>query len=220
MKFYIQPEELQQLLVAEKIFTLDRVPSLGAISDRILECQYLIEQWLGYDPLPKTYIQEERLNNHFKRFTLKSNCLPIIGVDKILVQKHWGEYDEYYELSEKDKNIVWDGNRVLDFLSIHTFWGSFTGYHHAKSQKVLIHYTAGYKEIPIHFKLAFKAVFLNSFKESLSWLGEPVADVQSIGISGVSKSIRLGKGAEGDPGTNLDRILATYLKRHVQHYIY
>ena len=221
MEFYIQPEELQDLLVAEHIFTIDQVPSIQTIGDRAIECQYLIEQWLGYCPLPKKYVQKENLTRFFRQFTIKSNYLPIIDVEKILVQKDWGEYDEYHELSATDKNIIWDGNRTLDFSGVYSRWGSFPGrQHHRGTQQVLIHYIAGYKELPLHFKLAMKSVLGSTFRQSVAWLSEPVADIQSIGISGVSKSIRLGKGAEGEPGTNLSRILHTYLKRHIQHYIY
>jgi len=221
MSFYIEPGLLQERLLENKLFTIDTVPTMEQIENRAKECEYLIEGWLGYDPLVHEYIEVEYLDQSIFGITLKRRYVPIISVNKILVQDTQ-DNNKHYPLTKEEINLVWDGNRIITFKSVrfHCNYFSAAYPYFGKPQKIVIHYTAGYSPLPDRFKIAFTNIFLKSFQESMEWFAQPVIDVQSIGVSGVSKSLRLGKGAEGEPGTNLDRILSFYLKKYKQHYIY
>jgi hypothetical protein len=221
MNFYIEPGLLQESLIKNKLFTIDTVPTMEQIEDRARECEYLIEEWLGYDPLVREYIETEYLDQSTFGITLKRRYVPVISVNKLLVQDAQ-DNNKYYPLTREEIDLVWDGSRIITFKSVRFRCNYFSAaYPYAgKPQKIVIHYTAGYSPLPDRFKMAFKSIFLKSFQEGMEWFAQPVIDVQSIGVSGVSKSLRLGKGAEGEPGTNLDRILSLYLKKHRQHYIY
>lgn len=196
MSYILDTTEIQSKLIASGLFTTEDVPSLESLDFLVEMLVPRFETWLGYSPMPKQYVQERRTN---RKGLLILEELNIISIESVLVK--------WYEDTTIPNNpqwetlpVIWKGGDRIDTFEPEVL--------------IKITYTAGYDPIPALFKNCFFDLIRKTIKESgisgdLSFLEEPIKDVSSISIPGISKSFRLSdKKGDVPEGSQLDRILS------------
>ena len=197
---YVTPLEVQKQLISIGNYTVETVPSLEQLAYLIDGIEERLDIWLGYHPGRKTYIEDCR-SSRTGAVTLSQ--YPVILVRRVEIYNH---ADPSFPPLQITENIMsnWLQGGILK-----------VGY---PERAVKVVYDAGYDPLPKRFQRAAFSLVRKSLETTgltgdLSFLEEPIRDVSSISIPGISKSFRLGdskKGAGGSGGGSaLDRELAS-----------
>lgn len=197
---YMTPLEVQQQLISIGSYTIETVPSLEQLTYVLEGIEERLDIWLGYHPGKKTYIEDYRSS---RTGTVTLSQYPVILVRRVEIYNH---NDPFWPTLYETENIMssWLRGAVLK-----------VGYPECAVKVV---YDAGYDPLPKRFQRAAFSLLRKSLETSgltgdLGFLEEPIRDVSSISIPGISKSFRLGdskKGAGGNGGGSaLDRELAS-----------
>lgn len=196
---YLTPLEVQQQLISTGAYTVENVPSLEQLAYVLEGIEDRLDIWLGYHPGRKTYVEDYRSS---RTGTVVLAQYPVILVRRVEIYNH---ADPSYPPVYTTENIMssWLQGAILK-----------VGYSECAVKVV---YDAGYDPLPRRFQRAAFSLLRKSLETSgltgdLSFLEEPIRDVSSISIPGISKSFRLGdsnKGGKGSGGGSaLDRELA------------
>lgn len=203
--YFLTAGAIQQELVNRGSHTLETVPPVGRLQYFLEIAQIQINDWLGYNPMRKTYTDRISFQTSNWRATLTHRNVKEIR--RITVKS----YPETFEMDKASIAAVWVGGQIVNFEAIGNLYLPWHSLYWRDGASIEVEYEAGSDQVPRPFQLALVETIAAALEHGIPWLSEPVADIQSIGMAGVSKSIRLGKGAEKQDGTNLDRILSTYL---------
>ena len=196
--YFLTAGAIQQELVNRGSHTLETVPPVGSLQYFLEIAQVQINDWLGYNPMRTVHTDHISFKTASWRATLTHR--KVREIRRVTVKS----YSEAFQMDKDSIAAVWMGGQVINFEAIGNW---------RDGASIEVEYEAGSDQVPRAFQLALVETIAAALGHGIPWLSEPVADIQSIGMAGVSKSIRLGKGAEKHDGTNLDRILATYLAR-------
>ncbi|NJR24860.1 MAG: hypothetical protein HC786_23220 [Richelia sp. CSU_2_1] len=193
---YLTALEVQQRAIAIGMYEPQNAPSLeqfqhllGCVEDRL-------DSWLGYHPARKTYTEDYRCSANGK---VALRQYPVIVVARVEI------YNPYDPLAPPDVSTE----------SICSNWwrgGILTVA--ASNAPVKVTYDAGHDPLPERFKRVAFGLVVKGLQETgltgdLGFLEEPIRDVSSISIPGISKSFRLGDTAgKGGGGALIDRLLA------------
>jgi hypothetical protein len=211
--YYLSAGELQQELINKGDYTLETVPPQGQMEYILEVVQTQIDNYLGYNLMRQIYVEPHSLSvSNFRVMLKHPNVSKII---RVTVESS----ETSFNLDDYSIAAVWNRSQTIDFQARGNL---FMPWHdlYWNLARLEIEYEAGLTTAPRNFQMALTAAIAAALKHGVEFLAEPVADVQSIGMAGVSKSIRLGKGVEGEPGTNLERILGPYIKPKIKHYYF
>ncbi len=195
---YLTPVEVQQQLILTGAYTADTVPTLDQLNYVLEGIEERLDIWLGYHPGKKTYIEDYRSS---RNGTVNLVQYPVILVRRVEVYNSFDPFSPPISITE---NIFsnWMQGTILQ-----------VGY---PNTSVKVVYDAGYDPLPKRFKraalsLCRKAIETSGLTGDLSFLEEPIRDVSSISIPGISKSFRLGDSGKGSGGGGsvIDRELAS-----------
>jgi hypothetical protein len=203
--YFLTAGAIQQELVNRGSHTLETVPSVERLHYFLEVCQIQITDWLGYNPMRKVYTDRVSFQTSNWRATLTHQ--KVRDIRRITVKS----YSETFEMDKASIAAVWVGGQIVNFEAIGNLYLPWYSLYWRDGASIEIEYEAGSDQVSRGFQLALVETIAAALEHGIPWLSEPVADIQNIGMAGVSKSIRLGKGAEKQDGTNLDRILSTYL---------
>lgn len=213
MQYYLTPGELQQELVNRGDYTLETVPPQGQLEYVLEAVQAQIDNYLGYNLMRQIYVEPCNVSVSNWRILLKH---PYVSqIIRVTVKSAEISFD----LDKHSIAAIWNQKQTIDFQAqgnLYMPWHDL----YWNVARLEVEYEAGLTTAPRNFQMALTAAIAAALKNGVGFLAEPVADVQSIGMAGVSKSIRLGKGIEGEPGTNLQRIVAPYIKPDRKHYFF
>lgn len=196
---YLTPLEVQKQLISIGVYTTETIPSLEQLAYVLEGIEERLDIWLGYHPGRKTYIEDYRSS---QTGTVTLSQYPVILVRRVEIYNY---SDPSWPLLYATENIMsnWLQGAVLK-----------VGY---PERAVKVVYDAGYDPLPKRFQRAAFSLLRKSLATSgltgdLSFLEEPIRDVSSISIPGISKSFRLGDSKKGSGGSGggsaLDRELA------------
>jgi len=196
---YLTPLEVRQQLISIGSYTVETVPSLEQLAYVLEGIEERLDIWLGYHPGRKTYVEDYRSS---RNGTVVLAQYPVIVVRRVEV---YNFTDPSFPPLYATENIMsnWLQGAILK-----------VGYPECA---VKVIYDAGYDPLPKRFQRAAFSLLRKSLETSgltgdLSFLEEPIRDVSSISIPGISKSFRLGdsKGTKngGAASSALDRELA------------
>lgn len=196
---YLTLAEVRQQLILTGSHTVETVPSAEQLSYILQGIEERIDIWLGYHPGRLTYVENYRSS---RGGTVNLCQYPVILVRRVEV---YNDFDPTFPPVFATENVFanWLQGTILK-----------VGY---PSAPVKVIYDAGYDPLPSRFKraafsLVRKSLEAGGLTGDLSFLEEPIRDVSSISIPGISKSFRLGdsnKGGNGNGGGSvLDRELA------------
>jgi len=206
MPYYLNAGAIQQELVNRGSHTLETVPPVGRLEYLLEILQMQIDLWLGYNPMRQMYVQRVDFARSGWRATLDSPN--VTKIERITVRSG----AESFDMDPASVASVWAGGQSVSLDAIGSFYTPWSNLYGGTGAYVEIEYEAGWAEAPRRFQIALVEAIAAALEHGVEWLSQPVADIQNIGMAGVSKGIRLGKGPEGE-GSNLDRILATYLSK-------
>ena len=195
---YLTPVEVQQQLISIGSYTDETVPNLNQLTYLLEGIEERLDIWLGYHPGKKTYVEDCRST---RSGTVTLPQYPVILVRRVEIYNHFDPAAPPLFASE---NILssWLRGTILQ-----------VGYPECAVKVV---YDAGYDPLPKRFKRAAFSLLRKSLETSgttgdLGFLEEPIRDVSSISIPGISKSFRLGdsgKNSGSGSGALIDRELA------------
>lgn len=198
------PEKAREWLIASGSYTEETVPSLTSLGFLIGQVETRFDEWLGYSVSSLQPQRQQSKTNRQGHVFL--NYYPVTSVESV---KAFFEVDPNYKLLPakwEEISSAWNGK-----ITIAT---EFPGL------LVEIEYTAGFDPVPPIFENAFFQLLRQCLENSgtsgnLSFLDEPIRDVSSISVPGISKSFRLSDASKAGAGesSQLDRILAPLVSR-------
>jgi len=197
---YLTPLEVRQRLISIGTYTVETAPSLEQLTYVLEGIEERLDIWLGYHPGRKTYIEDYRSSCSG---TVTLAKYPVILVRRVEI---YNNIDHSYPPVYATENIMsnWLQGTILK-----------VGY---PGWMVKVSYDSGYDPLPKRFQRAAFSLLRKSLETSgltgdLSFLEEPIRDVSSISVPGISKSFRLGDSKSGKSGggggSTLDRELAS-----------
>lgn len=196
---YLTPVEVQQQLILTGTYTIATVPSLAQLTYLLEGIEERIDIWLGYHPGRTTYVQDYRSS---RNGIVNLIQYPVILVRRVEVYNNFDPSAPPMPITE-EIFANWLRGTILR-----------VGY---PNTAVKVVYDAGYDPLPKRFKRAAFSLFRKSLDNTgltgdLGFLEEPIRDVSSISVPGISKSFRLGdsgKGGGSGGGSAIDRELAS-----------
>jgi hypothetical protein len=200
---YLTPTEVSQKLISIGIYTVDTVPTLEQLAYLLEEIEERLDIWLGYHPGRKTYVENYRSS--------QSGTVTLAQYPVLLVRR----VEVYNNFDPSAPPMFVTDNILSNWLQGTLLKVEYPG------TVVKVVYDAGYDPLPRRFKMAAFTLLRKSLENTgltgdLSFFSEPIRDVSSISVPGISKSFRLGGSSNNDGGTGggsiLDRELASLIE--------
>jgi hypothetical protein len=197
---YLTPAEVRQKLISIGTYTVDTVPTLDQLTYLLEEIEERLDIWLGYHPGRKTYVEDYRSS--------QSGTVTLMQYPVIIVRR----VEVYNNFDPSEPPMFVTENILSNWLQGTLLKVEYPG------TAVKVVYDAGYDPLPRRFKMAAFALLRKCLENTgltgdLSFLSEPIRDVSSISVPGISKSFRLGgssnNGSGSSGGSVLDRQLAS-----------